>query len=82
MKTKTQTLLANSPAFSRPNHMLSHFLPLPVAGGPEFKSIPCYLPDKPRLPHLLVLILHLALSARLSFALAQSALTHYFLSST
>lgn len=40
VRTKTQTLLANSLAFSCPNLVFSHILPLPVAGGPKFKSIP------------------------------------------
>lgn len=40
VRTKTQTLLANSPTFSHLNLMLSHISPLPVADGPEFKSIP------------------------------------------
>lgn len=40
MRTKTQTLLANPPAFSHPSLMFSHISLLPVAGGPEFKSIP------------------------------------------
>lgn len=40
VRTKTQILLANSPAFCPPNFIFPHIQSLSVAGGLGSKSIP------------------------------------------